>query len=191
MGAQAMRNKRDVFVGESAIHGKGVFARRDLQAGEAILEIDDSHVVTDPSSLTREQHDFEVDYLAHGKMVIMQPPERYINHSCEPSSYVRTDAGVRKLCAMRAIREGEEITLDYSINGYGDGTFKCTCGQRKCRRVFHADFFQLPKSLQVQYLPYVDGWFREEFKDRIQELKRAEPEHHACPKHDGERGKSG
>lgn len=167
-----MRSKSDVFVGESAIYGKGVFARRDFRRGEAILDIDDSHVVTDPSSLTREQHDFEVDYLARGKMVIMQPPERYINHSCEPNSYVKTTSGVRRLYAMRDIREREEITLDYSINGYGEGTFECNCASDQCRGVFRADFFKLPASLQIEYLPYLDDWFKEEFSCQLEELEQ-------------------
>ncbi len=96
-------NMKNVVVKESKIHGKGVFAEKDFNKGEVILDINDSHVATDPSKLTKEQHEFELDYLANGKIVIMQHPERYINHSCDPNSYVKTGNGVRKVFAMRDI----------------------------------------------------------------------------------------
>ena len=162
---------RNVAVRPSTIRGKGVFAAKDFRRGDQILQIDDSHVVTDPSTLTEEQHDFELDYLANGKIVIMQTPERYINHSCNPNSYIQTVDGVRNVLAMSDITAREEMTLDYSINGYGDATFECRCGSYNCRKTFHADFFKLPKSLQMEYLPFLDAWFKEEFIDRIRHLK--------------------
>ena len=125
-----------VIVRESRISGKGVFSARGFKKDEEILEIDDSHVVKDPSTLTREQHEFELDYLANGKIVIMQTPERYINHSCDPNIYVKTVSGVRKIFAMRDILKGEEIVGDYSINGYNEGTFKCRCGSENCRGIY-------------------------------------------------------
>jgi SET domain-containing protein len=88
---------KNVAVKKSRISGKGVFSNRSFRKGEMILEIDDSHVVTDPSKLTKEQHKFELDYLADGKIVIMQAPERYMNHSCDPNSYVKTVNGIRKI----------------------------------------------------------------------------------------------
>ena len=84
---------KNVVVKKSRIIGKGVFSSKNFREGEVILEIDDSHVVTDPSKLTKEQHEFELDYLADGKIVVMQAPERYINHSCDPNSYVKTVNG--------------------------------------------------------------------------------------------------
>lgn len=160
----------NVIVKRSKISGKGVFSAGNFKRGEEILAMDDSHVVKDPSTLTKEQHEFELDYLASGKIVIMHAPERYINHSCDPNSYVKTINGVRRIIAMRDIKEGEEITGDYSINGYNEGAFKCNCGSEKCRGIYQGNFFKLPKSLQKKYLPYLDDWFMEQFKDKIDSL---------------------
>jgi hypothetical protein len=162
---------KSVVVKESQISGKGVFSLRSFKKGEEILEIDDSHVVADPSTLTEEQYEFECDYLANGKIVFMQSPERYINHSCDPNCYAKTVNGVRRVLAMRDIMKGEEIVWDYSINGYNEGTFKCNCGSRKCRGTYQGNFFKLPKSLQKKYLPYLDDWFREQFRDKIEKLR--------------------
>ena len=66
-----------------------------------ILEIDDSHVVDDESKLTKKQQKYDCDYLSNGIVVLMQLPEKYINHSCDPNSYTKTVDGVRKVYTMR------------------------------------------------------------------------------------------
>jgi hypothetical protein len=162
----------NVVVKESRISGKGAFSARGFRKGDVILEIDDSHVVTDPSTLTKEQHQFALDYLAGGKIVVMQAPERYINHSCDPNSYAKTVNGIHRIFAMKDIKKGEEITGDYSTNGYNEGTFKCHCRSVKCRLVYRGNFFKLPKSLQKKYLPYLDDWFVGQFKEKIDRLRR-------------------
>jgi hypothetical protein len=163
----------NVVVKKSRISGKGVFAARSFKKGDEILEIDDSHVVTDPSKLTKEQYEF-LDYLADGKIVFMQIPERYINHSCDSNSYDKTVKGTRKVIAIRGIKKGEEITFDYSINGYNEGTFKCHCGSKNCRGIYQGNFFKLPKALQKKYLPYLDDWFLKQYKDDIKRLLRSQ-----------------
>jgi len=165
---------KNVAVKKSRISGKGVFSSKNFREGEVILEMDDSYVVSDPSRLTKEQHEFELDYLADGKIVIMQVPEKYMNHSCDPNSYMKTVNGIRKVFAMRDIQKGEEIVGDYSINGHNEGTFKCRCGSKNCRLVYQGNFFKLPKALQKKYLPYLDDWFVEQFKDEIVRLWRSE-----------------
>jgi len=52
-----------------------------------ILEIDDSHVVADENKLSKHQLEFDCDFLAAGKIILMQKPEKYINHSCCPNTY--------------------------------------------------------------------------------------------------------
>lgn len=160
-----------VIVKSSSIQGKGVYAIVDIKKGEMVLEIDDSHVVTDPSKLTKEQNEYDCDYLADGKVILMQSPEKFINHSCDPSTYVKTINGVRKVLAMRDIKRGDEITYDYSINGDNDGTFKCHCKSKNCRGIYQGNFFKLPIEIQKKYLLYLDDWFITQYKDRIERIK--------------------
>ncbi len=160
----------DVIVKESPIQGKGVYASKDFKEGEVVLEIDDSHIVTDPSTLTKEQNEYDCDYLANGKVILMQEPEKFINHSCDPSTYVKTIGGVRKVLAMHDIKIGDEITYDYSINGDNEGASECHCGADKCRKIYNGNFFKLPVDIQKKYLPYLDDWFIEEYKKEIEEL---------------------
>lgn len=161
----------NIFVGKSKIHGKAVFASRNLKKGDFVLAIDDSHVVLDESMLTPKQHAFDLDYL-EDKTIIMQTPEKYINHSCDPNVYVKTEKGVRNVYAMRSISKGHEIAYDYSINGYNEGEFKCHCGSKNCRKIYQGNFFKLPKTLQQKYLPFLDIWFKRKFEKEIDSLKR-------------------
>jgi len=161
---------KSLFIKKSSVQGRGVFAKNDFNQGQIILEIDDSHVVLDPSKLTRKQNEYDCDYLACGKVILMQPPEKYINHSCTPNSYIKTVKGTRRVLAMRSIKKGEEITFDYSINGYNDGFFKCSCKSKNCRKYYQGNFFKLPTELQIKYSPYLDDWFVEEHKKEIAKI---------------------
>ncbi len=161
---------KNVEVRKSAKQGMGVFASRDFSKGDFVLEIDDSHVVTDESKLTKEQHEFHCDYFSN-KIVLMQEPEVYINHSCDPNVYVKTKNGVRNVYALQDIKKGDEITYDYSVNGDNEGVFKCNCGSQNCRGVYQGSFFKLPIDIQLKYLPYLDDWFIEKYKTRIDDLR--------------------
>lgn len=55
----------------------------------------------------------------------------YINHSCEPNAYMRSAPGDKIIFfALRDIKAGEEITMDYRDP---DHPAVCKCGARNCR----------------------------------------------------------
>jgi len=103
---------------KSGIHGIGVFATRDIKAGELIarysgkeVDRDGLYVVRhkDPSGDTRR-------YEITGKL-------KFLNHCCQPNAEL---TGFN-LVAIKSIRAGQEITIDY-----GEGT--CTCKRDGRRR---------------------------------------------------------
>lgn len=57
---------------------------------------------------------------------------RFINHSCDPNTFMRCTATRAEFYARRAIRRGEELTVDY-IDSHHDGTLRCRCGAENCR----------------------------------------------------------
>ncbi len=87
----------NVCVKDSNIQGLGVFSLREFKSGDYILQIDDSRVVNDANPLKPElgEHEYHCDYLAEGRVILMRSPERHINHSCDPNTYVKTIEGVR------------------------------------------------------------------------------------------------
>jgi SET domain-containing protein len=56
----------------------------------------------------------------------------YINHCCEPNAYMRTVYGHVLFFALRDIRAGEEITIDYQQTLHPDSK-RCFCGAKNCR----------------------------------------------------------
>lgn len=161
-----------VIVRESSINGMGVFALESIAKGELVLAIDDSRIVTPefPLDESKGELEYHCDYLAGGKVVLMPFPERHINHSCDPNTFVKTILGIRYVFALRPIAIEEEVTYDYCINGFGDTLWPCNCGSARCRKTIHSDFFHLPYELQVEYLPLLDSWYVEEYKEMVQGL---------------------
>ncbi len=154
----------------SPIHGHGVFACKPFAAGERILVIDDSRVVDDAHPLDAEagELDHHCDYLADGRVVLMQEPERHINSSCDPNAYVATVEDARVVIARRALRPGEEITYDYIIDCHGGDVWTCHCGAARCRGTIVSSVFELPDDLLREYLPLLNPWFVEEHRERVE-----------------------
>jgi SET domain-containing protein len=150
MNEEEVRKMKNVVAKESKISGKGVFAARSFKKDEEVLEIDDSHVVLDASTLTKEQYEFECDYLANGKIVFMQAPERYINHSCDPNTWMKDEV---TSTARRNIKANEELTIDYATYIANENRIiieKCKCGSANCRkRITGRDWRR--RDLQEQY----------------------------------------
>ncbi|MEZ5561574.1 MAG: SET domain-containing protein-lysine N-methyltransferase [Gammaproteobacteria bacterium] len=57
---------------------------------------------------------------------------RYINHSCEPNTFTRLTQERAEFYALRRIRAGEELTVDYG-ESHHEGRLRCRCGAKRCR----------------------------------------------------------
>jgi hypothetical protein len=157
----------DVEVRPSPIADRGVFATRDFVEGETLLVIDDSRVVDAEHPLDAERGEFErhQDYLADGRVVLMSAPERYINSSCDPNTFVVTRADGRHVVALRRIARGDEITYDYILNCHGGAVWQCRCGSARCRGTVPGSFFDLPLDEQRRLRRLLDAWFLREHAD--------------------------
>jgi hypothetical protein len=108
----------------------GLFALRTFEPGEVILLWDVSRLIPKdefPLLSPAEQHythPFDED-----RLILVQPPERFVNHSCNNNTEVRNFSDV----AIRRISPGEEITSSYASDGSGS-KFVCSCGSENCRR---------------------------------------------------------
>lgn len=159
----------NVSVRKSKIHGIGVFARKNFRKGDALLEIDDSDIVSDRSRLTPEDDvhiDVFIDKDGRERVIFMKSPEKFINHSCDPNVFSKTDmkSGIRQVYALKNIRVGEELTWDYAINSWEEWEVpaECTCGSSNCRKIIRGNFFSLPRKIQLKYIPLLDEPFRRE-----------------------------
>ena len=110
-----------VYVADSPINGRGVYAGRTYRPCETVLVLDDSRVVDAEHPLDAASGEFadHCDTLAAGHTVLMPAPERHINSSCDPNSYVTTRSDSRHVVALRPIEARSEITFDYVAAGIG------------------------------------------------------------------------
>jgi hypothetical protein len=163
----------DVIVRQSPIQGLGMFAARRFAAGERILQRHYVRDVTPDAPLRPDAGEYErhQDWLAGGRQVLLGLPDRYFNHCCEPSAYVRHVGEVAYIHARRDIEPDEELTNDYAMGGSGDDTWECNCGAPTCRRICHSDYFHLPFLKQVEYLPLQPDWFLEERRGAFDALR--------------------
>jgi hypothetical protein len=163
-----------ITVGDSLIHGKGIFANEKIRKDDIILQFDDSRIVDEENPLKPElgEQEHHCDYLAGGKVVLLKSPERYINHSCTPNAYIKWIEGKRYLLARRNLKQGEEIYVDYCIDCSGGVDLTCNCSSKDCRKEVYTDFFRLPLGKQIEYFEYLSQWYIEEHPEEYEYLNR-------------------
>ena len=130
---------------KSAIHGRGVYARRPIPDGTRVIEYMGERI-TKPEALRREvqrlarqrkggddcvyifnlnrRHD--LDGRARGNIA------RLINHSCTPNCRTTIVRGRVWIEAGREIAVGEELTFDYGFSFTEWRNHPCRCGSRRC-----------------------------------------------------------
>jgi uncharacterized protein len=133
--------------------GKSVFAHRDIARGEYIVEFRGKRY-------TREEYKQKLNpsnnhFLQVDSDVFLGPTrtaDNYINHSCDPNCGIRIEGCHVNLYSIRDIREGEEISFDYSTSMDEDfWEMDCHCGSTSCRgRV--RDFKYLPTDVRERYM---------------------------------------
>jgi uncharacterized protein len=142
------RYSNETFFIDECQFGLGVFANRDIQAGEKILTFGGPLI---DFAETKRRGPWECMPLQIGldQYYDTRPPGIFVNHSCSPNAGIGND---RDLFALRAIRRGEEIYFDYSTTMEEQSfTMRCGCGSLECRRVI-GDFSALPATAQADYI---------------------------------------
>lgn len=161
---------RNVVVRKAGKKGKGVFAARDFRKGEIVLPYKKGRILRGNVIPKVWKGKFRhLDRVGEDEFIIMKPPERYINCSCDPNVFIKN----WKIIAMKPIKKGEEIAYDCAINNSYDVKQKCFCGAKICRGRYPLSFFKLDKRLQKKYLPYLDTWSKKLYKKKLEEIKKA------------------
>ena len=140
--------RRRTRVGESGVHGKGVYAVRPIKAGDTVLEYR-GEIITWRKALARHPHDLSQPnhtfyfHLDDGHVIDAKyggNTAKWINHSCEPNLEASQNGYRVFLKALRDIDPGEELFYDYSLIIEGRKTAKvkkehaCLCGAPNCRK---------------------------------------------------------
>jgi len=127
---------QSIEIRRSRIHGKGLFARRDIAAGSRLIQYVGRRI---PKALSSElclkqnayiftlNDDVDVD----GK--VSWNPARLINHSCEPNCDAELDDRERIwIISRQAIPRGQELTYNYGYDLKDFMNYPCHCGAPTC-----------------------------------------------------------
>ncbi|MCS7183958.1 MAG: SET domain-containing protein-lysine N-methyltransferase [Patescibacteria group bacterium] len=146
---------------KKTINGLGIFAKKNFKKDECILEFI-GEIITKyefdkikNKKLKKLMDDYSLQI---GKNIFLigtgnnkKEYGDFINHSCDPNSYVYINGNQILLLALRNIKRGEEITYDYSTTMYRDSwSIKCNCQSKNCRG-YIKEFKYLPKDIKIKY----------------------------------------
>ncbi len=118
---------------KSQLHGNGVFAAEPIAKNRRIIDYAGELVRNDAACEEREAR-----YLEQGCIWVFRVNRtwsrdaavggnvaRFINHSCRPNCWFEVVDKTIWIRASRTIRQGEELTYDYST--IGERTIRCRC----------------------------------------------------------------
>lgn len=137
---------RRVIVRRSPVHGRGVFARCALSAGERIMEYKGEVIGWRTAARRYQKHGAPGHTyffgLSDGRVIdggSRGNSARWFNHACEPNCEA-IEMGERVFIhAIAPIGEGQELFLDYRLTLEDDADDKarlhytCRCGSTDCR----------------------------------------------------------
>jgi uncharacterized protein len=129
----------NVLVRRSGVHGRGLFAARDIRKGERIIEYVGERVGkregqrrTDAQWAKGRIYTFELNARTDIDGAVRWNTARLANHSCEPNAESQIVRGRVWIVALRRIRAGDEITYDYNFP-IEEEMIRCRCGSARCR----------------------------------------------------------
>ncbi len=168
-------NRENIYrVKRSSIHSWGLFATTEINAGDLIHKFDSrvfptthiSEILLWPEKKREKflHYAFQggIDFY-YGNFSILQNDNSFLmNHHCDPNcGYISDEV----LVAIRDIKPGEELTLDYATIMAPTGLekpFICHCKSPECRKIV-TRFDCLRNDVQKKYKNYFLSFIRRHF----------------------------
>ena len=137
-----------ITVKNSKMHGKGVFASRNIKKNSRIIEYIGEKITKREGNLRSEKrlkrylnskktgsvYIFELNSRYDIDGSLSYNKARFINHSCKPNCEVQIKNGHIWIYSIRNIKKNEELSYDYGYefdeDDYSD--HKCCCGSKNC-----------------------------------------------------------
>ncbi|MGD9852345.1 MAG: SET domain-containing protein [Nitrospirales bacterium] len=120
----------------SRIEGLGLFTKVSLRARQKIGEYEGELISRrEGRRRAKTQHKIAVVEVNNNKAIDGEKQTggfRFINHSCSPNTFMRIIGERAEFYALRPLKAGTELTLDYK-DSHHDGKLPCRCGGPACR----------------------------------------------------------
>jgi SET domain-containing protein len=148
----------------SKIQGLGIFAMEDISKDEIVI-VKSGHIINleKLKSLNFKIHpEVQISddlFICPINESELEESMAYINHSCNPNIGARGDI---VFVAMRDVKAGEELVIDYGMINNQDFSMECACMADKCRKIITGYDFLLP---EVQkYDKYLSAYIQSKIK---------------------------
>lgn len=151
-------NEQNIEAKNRLPYGKSLFALKDFKKDEVVF-VAYGAIVTKATDYT-----IPIDW-----EVLIEPRIpvenicQYVCHSCEPNLGIKQRS---LFVAMKNIKKGEEVTIDYAMIGYeyGDELSEegrvCKCYKPACRGML-GSYKELPEELKEKYEGYISDYLLE------------------------------
>jgi SET domain-containing protein len=129
----------------SKIHGRGMFASKEIPRGTRIIEYTGERITKAEGwrrELKRQDraargqdaciYIFELNQKTDIDGSVLWNTARYINHSCKPNCESQITRGRVWIVALRKIKPGEELSYDYYYDYQHYEDHPCRCGAEDC-----------------------------------------------------------
>lgn len=155
---------KHIYICSSKIEGKGIRIGENAKRGDILFHFKGPLKF----KVNKNKNDAlsNPDWVGVEKDQWIDPdkPYKFINHSCNPNVGIK---GKVRTVALRTIKEGDELTIDYStIEGDPLWEMKCLCGEKNCRGTIRSIQF-LPEKQFKSYLPYVSNYFKKLYETEV------------------------
>ncbi len=124
----AKNNHPSLIKKKSNIHGYGIFTDKNLAKGENFYDI--------PLTNLHYKNNKRFAYIGNDQYVCDLTVLNWVNHSCEPNSYLDLSGIKPCLVALEDIKVGSEIVCNYNFSEK-EGVYRhCKCGSKMCKSDF-------------------------------------------------------
>jgi SET domain-containing protein len=131
----------NVIAKRSKLHGRGLFAARDLEAGIRLIEYKGVRYPKDEMPDLGDDGVTRFLGLSDGTGIDGTGWAALANHSCDPNCELAEEEGSDPprayLHTLRAVKKGEELVWDYRLDvatrAEAHADWACACGAETCR----------------------------------------------------------
>lgn len=122
---------------KSQIEGRGAFAGQTIAARKKIGHLSGEIVsIREGRKRAAAIKRIALVEFGNGKAIdasVSSNALRYINHSCDPNTFMRVRFPYVEFYSLRTISAGTELTCDYG-DTHHEGRLPCRCGTTRCRK---------------------------------------------------------
>jgi SET domain-containing protein len=126
-----------MLIRRSSIQGKGLFTDSPIPRRTKLGDFSGEFIsVREARKRARGAKRIAIVELSATKAIdgsVRGGPFQFVNHSCDPTLFVRIAYGRAEFYARRNIAAGEELTCDYG-DSHHNGKLPCGCGAAKCKK---------------------------------------------------------